>query len=124
MNFLNLATEKIGRTGALVMLAIAGTFSGTFYVLYTFYVHTSEFKENINSKLGKQEILLKVLPGAINVRLWDVELMALNNRKKYVLAMPESEERAELLSVLDKNIRYIEELQREIKYDLTYINRE
>ena len=49
-------------------------------------------------------------------RLLNVELMALNNRKDHVLAMPEGEERTKLVSQLDKEIRHIEQLKLERKY--------
>ena len=139
MSVWKLITESIGRTGALVMIAIAGTF----YVSFTFYFHVSQFKADINSqfaavnarldamdakfearfdamdaRLDKQnEALLRII-NRMDERLLNVELRALVNQKNDVLAMPQSEERAKLVSQLDKEIRHIEQLQFEKKYEL------
>ena len=150
MSVWKLITESIGRTGALVMIAIAGTF----YVSFTFYFHVSEFKTDINSQIAamdakfeaefdamdakfearfdamdarfdamdarfdeQNELLLRMI-NRMDERLLNVELMALVNRKNNVLAMPQSEERTKLVSQLDKEIRHIEQLKLDRKYEL------
>ena len=145
MSVWKLITESIGRTGALVMIAIAGTF----YVSFTFYFHVSEFKTDINSQIAamdakfearfdamdarfdamdarfdeQNELLLRMIQ-RMDERLLNVELMALVNRKNDVLAMPEGEERTKLVSQLDKEIRHIEQLKIERKYDLSDTTRQ
>ena len=123
MSFWKLATETIGTKGVLVMIAIAGTF----YVSS----HISEFKADINSqfaavnaRLDKQNELLLRMIERMDERLLNVELMALNNRKDHVLAMPQSEERAKMVSQLDKEIRHIEQLKFDRKYDLSDTTRQ
>lgn len=141
MSVWKLVTESIGRTGALVMIAIAGTF----YVSFSFYFHVSEFKADIDAqfadvddrfdamdarfdamdaRLDKQNELLLRMIERMDERLLNVELMALNNRKDHVLAMPQSEERAKMVSQLDKEIRHIEQLKFDRKYDLSDTNRQ
>ena len=163
MSVWKLITESIGRTGALVMIAIAGTF----YVSFTFYFHVSEFKTDINSQIAamdakfeaefdamdakfearfdamdarfdamdarfdamdarfdeQNELLLRMIQ-RMDERLLNVELMALVNRKNDVLAMPQSEERTKLVSQLDKEIRHIEQLKLDRKYDLSETTRQ
>ena len=146
MSVWKLITESIGRTGALVMIAIAGTF----YVSFTFYFHVSQFKADINSQIAamdakfeaefdavdarfdamddrfdamdarfdEQKEMLMWMIKRMDERLLNVELMALINRRNDVLAMPQSEERAKLVSQLDKEIRHIEQLKFERKYEL------
>ena len=123
MSFWKLATETIGTKGVMVMIAIAGTF----YVSS----HISEFKADINTRFNamdarfdKQDEFLMRMFHRMDRRLLDVELMALINRKDHVLAMPASEERAKLISQLDKEIRRIEQLKFERKYDLSDANRQ
>ena len=123
MSFWKLAAETIGTKGVLVMIAIAGTF----YVSS----HISEFKADINSqfaavnaRLDKQNELLLRMIERMDERLLNVELMALNNRKDHVLAMPQSEERAKMVSQLDKEIRHIEQLKFDRKYDLSDTTRQ
>ena len=123
MSFWKLATETIGTKGVMVVIAIA----------FGFYVssHISEFKADINSqfaavnaRLDKQNELLLRMIERMDERLLNVELMALNNRKDHVLAMPQSEERTKLVSQLDKEIRHIEQLKLERKYDLNDTTRQ
>ena len=130
MSFWKLATETIGTKGVMVMIAIA----------FGFYVssHISAFKTDINSQFAavdarfnaidarfdKQDEFLMRMFNRMDRRLLDVELMALINRKDHVLAMPQSEERAKLISQLDKEIRHIEQLKFERKYDLSDANRQ
>ena len=117
MSFWKLATETIGTKGVMVMIAIAGTF----YVSS----HISEFKADINTRFNamdarfdKQDEFLMRMFHRMDERLLNVELMALVNRKNDVLAMPEGEERTKLISQLDKEIRHIEQLKIERKYEL------
>ena len=123
MSFWKLATETIGTKSVMVVIAIA----------FGFYVssHISEFKADINSqfaavnaRLDKQNELLLRMIERMDERLLNVELMALNNRKDHVLTMPEGEERTKLVSQLDKEIRHIEQLKFDRKYDLSDTNRQ
>ena len=132
MSVWKLITESIGRTGALVMIAIASTF----YVSFTFYFHVSQFKADINSQIAtmdakfeaefdamdarfdEQKEMLMWMIKRMDERLLNVELRALINKRNDVLAMPQSEERTKLVSQLDKEIRHIEQLNFERKYEL------
>ena len=130
MSFWKLATETIGTKGVMVVIAIA----------FGFYVssHISAFKADINAqfadvnaqfaavnaRLDKQNELLLWMIQRMDERLLNVELMALVNRKNDALAMPEGEERTKLVSQLDKEIRHIEQLKLERKYDLNDTTRQ
>ena len=123
MSFWKLAAETIGTKGVMVVIAIA----------FGFYVssHISAFKADINSqfaavnaRLDKQNELLLRMINRMDERLLNVELMALVNRKNDVLAMPEGEERTKLVSQLDKEIRHIEQLKLERKYNLSNTTRQ
>ena len=116
MSFWKLATETIGRTGVLVMIAIAATF----YVSS----HISEFKTDLDARFDEQNEFLMRMFKRIDERLLDVELMALNNRKDIVLAQPDSQERSDTANQLDKKIRRIEQLKFERKYDLSDTTRQ
>ena len=78
----------------------------------------------VNARFDKQNELLLRMINRMDERLLNVELMALVNRKNDVLAMPEGEERTKLVSQLDKEIRHIEQLKLERKYNLSNTTRQ